>query len=406
MLLKNSILSHLFVFLIAVFIILFGCEEFVNGVDPYIDQIEDEVFDDPDMLEFLVKGIKNQFAEVYGNLSLLSGGLSDELEYDLRVQNSSWPPFKEIDEGDITLNNSDVNDLFKALAELRFLSDNLIERVQRNGTSGNNEETALYSGYLYSGLARYFYASYFGLNPDEGGGVVDGGPFIPSSEMYNLAIEKLMQAFNYVRQGSWEERLINSLIARCYLYQHNFENALSFGNKGLNEEDSRFDAFFGVPSVNPYWEKAGNGRTQYIVNERFSNYITDDSLEYVRIPITEAEMLQGMPFQLYMQDKYPEDESSIPVITWQENELIIAECEFELDNGNPLDRLNSIRLSHGLDNLTEVTLHIIYSERDKELFCQGARLIDQRRYVNWHLDEGLWMFLPIPESERLINPNI
>jgi len=68
--------------------------------------------------------------------------------------------------------------------------------------------------------------------------------------------------------------------------------------------------------------------------------------------------------------------------------------------------VNEVRASHNLAALSEVNLDVIYEERDKELFVQGQRLIDQRRFNRWHLPAGTWKYLEITERERLSNPNL
>jgi hypothetical protein len=91
----------------------------------------------------------------------------------------------------------------------------------------------------------------------------------------------------------------------------------------------------------------------------------------------------------------------------QENELILAEIAIREGQAAPaLARINAVRSSHGLDAMPSATLDSIYVERDKELFCTGMRLIDQRRFNKWHLAQGTWKFLPISSSERETNKNL
>ena len=73
-----------------------------------------------------------------------------------------------------------------------------------------------------------------------------------------------------------------------------------------------------------------------------------------------------------------------------------------------IDAVNAVRAAHGISNLSDINLSTLLHERDKELFCQGQRIIDQNRHsdvLNWHLGESTWRFLPIPLEEQLANPN-
>jgi len=109
----------------------------------------------------------------------------------------------------------------------------------------------------------------------------------------------------------------------------------------------------------------------------------------------------------HYQVKYPEDKSPIPFITWQENELVQAEVLVRNNqNAEALIHINNVRASHGLSVRTETAIDSIYIERDKELFCTGNRIIDQRRFDKWHLAAGTWKFLPITQRERNANPNL
>ncbi len=63
----------------------------------------------------------------------------------------------------------------------------------------------------------------------------------------------------------------------------------------------------------------------------------------------------------------------------------------------------------GLSSLGSIDFNLLLHERDKELFCQGQRLIDQNRFpdlLSWHIiGEGTWHYLPVPFEEELSNPN-
>jgi hypothetical protein len=102
----------------------------------------------------------------------------------------------------------------------------------------------------------------------------------------------------------------------------------------------------------------------------------------------------------------------MPFLTWQENELMLAECELRLaDNAaSALARINTVRTSYtGLRALpagTTATLDLIYTERDKELFLTGMRIIDQRRFNRWHLRSDTWRYMPIVQPEINNNPNL
>lgn len=383
-----------------------ACEDYVTNIDPLIDAVEDERLNDPSQVDFLIKGVYSQFAFTVDNLMLISDGLSDAFFFDFDVPNATFPTFQDIDEGDIQYDNNSVDGPFSNLGELRFFADNLVSRVTNNitGLSDAKKTEALYTGYLFGGLSRYFYATYFGLNPNEGGGVIDNGPFIPSSQMYDLAAEKFKEALNYAPDDA-AKRMVNSLLARLYLYKEDYATAATYAANGMVSGDPDFSSLYSLQSNNYYWVQAGVGRVQYVVDNRFNDYVTADPLEAARIPLATITGTSGTTY--YYQVKYNAQDSPLPHMTWQENNLMRAELALRgVGSGDALALVNEVRQSHGLADLASVDLDVIYVERDKELFCTGSRLPDQRRFGKWHLAADAWHYFPITANERNNNPNI
>ena len=122
--------------------------------------------------------------------------------------------------------------------------------------------------------------------------------------------------------------------------------------------------------------------------------------EITRLLMSAAAMTPGQSYVRYFQMKYPDADSPIPVINWQENHLILAELELrgESVNVSAVDAVNAVRTFHGLSSLDSIDLNLLLHERDKELFCQGQRLIDQNRFpdlLSWHITgENTWHYLP------------
>jgi hypothetical protein len=245
----------------------------------------------------------------------------------------------------------------------------------------------------------------FGNNETTPGGVVDGGPFIPQATMLSDAVSKMQSALLY-QENPALRRVINSLIARVYLARADYANAATYAAIGMVEGDNAFECLYNDVNSNYYWQQAGYGRQQVGVDPRFLTYLTQDPAEEARIQLDFVTGRDGnsYPFQI----KYPDPGSSFPIVTWQENNLMLAECVLRGSGaGTPAALVNAVRASHGLTALGLVDLSVIMVERDKELFCQGTRLIDQNRNaVPWHLGAGLWRYLPIPQSERDANPNL
>ena len=400
---------------LALFVILFagtfiGCDSFVEEVDLPVDSIDDFLLTDESQVPFVIIGIEARFADTADQLQVFSGGVSDELIFDTNVPNATFPSFAEMESGDIQLANASSSGSFTNIGELRFIADNLLERIQEIEFEDAELETeARFAGNFYGGLARYFYALYYGLNPREGGGVItedpsEPGPFIPSTQMFAQAIEKLNAARDL--GDAAQARIINTVIARIHLFQGDFASAATSAQAGMTEGDAAFEALYSVEASNYWFVQAGAGRNQWVVDFRFNDYLQADPAEVARIPLDEVLGGDGSTIY-YRQAKYPNRDSAVPFTKWQENSLILAEVD--LRNGNAasaLTHVNQVRASHGLDPLAALDMLTLMDERDKELFTMGLRLADQRRMDTWHLGPDTWWYLPIPQNERNINDNL
>lgn len=387
-----------------------GCKDFVQNIDPPTDSTEDKNLNSEQEIDFLMNGVKAKFATTYSELTCLAGGLSDELVYDPNFPGATFPQFYEIEVGNIKLNNTSIENAIDNLGSLRLHADTLVGRARIvKFTDPNLQSLALSTGFLYGGLARYLWASYFGLNENNGGGVINSGPFIPSSAMYDLAIKYLDSAAHY-GQGDVNP-IAFSLIAKIHMIEGRYAEASAAAQNGMSLIDKPFQAKFSKESVNFWYNNAGKGRTQFLVNRRYLDYTSQDGREIRRIPFANT---QGVGNYIY-QAKYFEDKTPIIVMSWQENTLMRAEVAWrdylkskdELDSTTAMDYVNEVRASHELDPLAvPLTLDEIFNERDKELFCTGTRLIDQRRSGKWHLSNSAWHYLPITQNERTRNPNL
>ncbi len=398
-------IKYLMTFVFLSLLLVGGCKDYVTNIDPLIDAVEDSRLNQPSQVDFLITGVKAQFSFTIDNLLVIADGLSDQFIFSFDVPNATYPTFEDIDKGDIQLDNNSVDGPFNNLGELRFFADNLVERVNKiAGLDAAKKEEALYTGYLYGGLARYYYATYFGLDKTQGGGVIDAGPFIPSSQMYDLAAEKLTEALKHT-SDAYQKRIVNSLLARLYLYKGDYAKANTYAEKGMVNGDNPFQALYTIQSDNYYWEQAGEPRSQFVCDFRFHDYVTQDPAEASRIPLSPITGNSGKVY--YFQEKYPTADSPINHMTWQENNLMLAELSLRGANSkDALALVNEVRQSHGLSDLSSIDLDGIYVERDKELFCTGNRLPDERRFNKFHLPAGSWQYFPITQNERNANPNL
>ncbi len=386
------------------FILLNSCSDFVNNIDKPVQVVDDKDLNSSD-ITFLVKGIQFRFAETATNILMCAEGLSDTFIFDTDVPNATFPQYQEIDNAQILTDNNSVRQIFNDLGELRFYADDIVKKAEQYSSSLTDavKKNALFNGYFYGGIARYYYATYFGRNLTQGGATIDKSAFIPSAQMYGFALEKLKAALNWAPDEA-TKRIVNTHIARIYLFIGDYSNAAQYASNGMMEGDNNFDALYSLEFPNQFYIFAGRYRAQFVMDFRFKNYIDANPQEASRVVIEPVEGNSGKIY--YMQAKMIIDDDPVVTATWQENTLMLAELALRGQaTGDALALVNQVRASHNIDPLTAADLDVIYTERDKELNCMGLRLADERRFNKFHLP-GRWEYFPLTIDEINTNPNL
>lgn len=440
---------------------------YVQSIQPRQDVINDDQLTNPDQLSFLVNGLQQRVTNCYSQTTTLAGGLSDELFYDPRVPGATFPQFEDADLGFTILStdNASANNLWATLGSLRFTTDNLIERIGKmkfTDAQMAQRTSALYQAYLYAGLIRHMYAAYYGLEPRRTGGVLSRGetpgPFTPSAALTDSAIAMLNLALQNATTDL-QRRTVNSLIAKVNLADGRYAAARTAALNGLRRGDAPLNAQYSAATITNQWfNDAGRGRAQLVPDSRFAAYVVADSAEGRILPgrnagnnffangfdntpddpalgalassrrIVLIGSLTASGFTYWVQQRYPNQGSGVPITSWFENELILAETSARSGNNDAaLTNVNTVRSFYGLSARTATNLDSVMIERDKTLFGTGSRLTDQRRFAlenrqlirpaqtyvvasarssAWHLGATSWWCIPIGRPERAANPNL
>lgn len=386
-------------------VVFVGCDDYINEVDPLIDRVEDQLLTAEGQVAFQITGVKQGFSNIAGQIGCQSDLLSDALEYSNQNPDASFPQFEEINTGIIQINNNSVAGTWNALHSLRFMADTLAIRVNSiNFTNNALKNEALFTSNFYGSIARFFLGTTWAFRQNEGpGATINSSPFILASVLLDEAIAKAQAALTFTTDA-YLTKVVNSFLAKIYLAKLNYAKVAEHAAKGLKSGDADFKALHHESSNIYFWGFAGNGRKQIHVADRFGDYVKADPKEAARVTIKEF-VFGGATH--YYQNKYPNRPDSYIFLTWKENNLMLAECTLRgTAAGTALDLVNQVRTSYGISNLASVNLDVLYTERDKELFCQGTRLMDQHRFGKWHLPSQAWKYFPIPQTERDNNPNL
>ncbi|MES3631059.1 MAG: hypothetical protein PPP56_12920 [Longimonas sp.] len=433
---------------VALLLTFAACDTLVEDVDDPINTASDEALNSADQVDFLISGVEGRFASTHDRTGLFTSILSDQFIFG--GSGATFPTYRQLDEADINLDNNSVDGSLVQLGEYRFLADELLRRAEAidglspaeggwpEGEADPARARMFFKAHFHGALARYFWAAFYGRDAQEGGGVISEldspedtqrGEFVPSDELYQRATDRLEEealprAANFLGEGQgYDSRVIHTILARIALFQGDLDAARSYAESGLSEGDAPFQAQYldrTGGGANFWFDAGGPGRVQTLAAPRFFNgddYLNEDleAAEANRIPVVPNFDGDGNLLG-HRQGLYNERGAAIDFATWQENELILAEIELREGSGDPLARINAVRASHGLDDLAEATLDVLFTERDKELFTLGYRLVDQRRITEqgidvdedlhgWHRDADAWWYLPITLAERNDNPN-
>ena len=405
-----------------------SCDEFVTNIEPLYDRVLDTDLNGPVYIDAFVAGLQNQMAYTLDDLTYNADGLSDELLYDMRNSQATFSSFQNTDNA-TPADNEEATTLFRQAQELRQLADTLIYRINNkisftDSASNVLKERGLYHANLYAAYGRYLLAMYHGKDEVTGGSTINLSGFIPSNQILATAITMWKEALTHTT-NAYEKKLVNSLIARTYLFIGDYTNAATYAQAGLVKGDAPLLGKYNATNDNGWRGNAGTVRAQWSVDPRFKAYLNSDPTESARILISQKTGTGG--FLFYVQTKYVLATDNITitpieVIDWQENNLMKAELVVRgAMAGDARALINEVRASR-VDATTKLpvsalaatvtitlkdpvtaTSYSIYVERDKELMLRGNRLIDQRRFGLFHLP-GRWQYFPISSAEKARNP--
>jgi len=164
--------------------------------------------------------------------------------------------------------------------------------------------------------------------------------------------------------------------------------------------------------------RAINQNYEESVDPRFRN-LAYQGVADPRVQVENTGQLgSGRVYEVWVQNKYPSLDTDIPMASWDEAQLILA----ELEGGQAaVDIINMFHQRAGLPDFQsqdpqEIHDHVI-QERSRELFLEGQRFWDMRRF-NVPYDPppgtsypkggvfGDMRCFPLPNAERYNNPNI
>ncbi|MCZ6673506.1 MAG: hypothetical protein O7C75_11280 [Verrucomicrobia bacterium] len=280
-----------------------SCQNYVDSVDPLIDQVEDDLLNTEANIPFLITGVLGEFGlsgEQDGVPSILEkiAAYSDEMIQGHYGGSPEWPQFvQDTDQSDLDFYERDWENYHRT----RFFADDLVERVAAVDAGGGFQdpalrERALWWGNFVGGLMRMYVGEHWGAQAVTGNlpgspittkAQVNAGEFgaFFSVEELHAQARTLFNAAMGLDPGNNppvpnSDRVLWSFIARTHIFDGNATEAKAAAEKGLQQGDPPLQIPHTIRFQNAFYERTGRGNEpQFSSHPRFMKYLLDDPKE-------------------------------------------------------------------------------------------------------------------------------
>lgn len=353
----------------------------------------------PGAVSALVSGVVGDYDFAFSRSALYSGLIADELR--ASGPYSTWRAADLEGKIDPHATASGIADLpgewWSRLQVARALAVDAYGRVPGAVPEAQQKPlqalTRLYSGMAYRDIGEYFCeASY------------DAGPRVSREKSLETARQHLTEAIELASAAGVDSVAQMASLIRAQVH-------LSLGNSAEALADVRR-----VPAGFRWFAHYRQGAHE---SNQLATYLNEQAIATVqpdfwstgdpRVPgRANGKAMDGVTPR-WDQSKYGKYDN-VPMGSWQEARLI--EAEILIDGGQiapAVALLNQVRAAAGLPALSAGlskpdAVQALRLERKHELFLQGERMLDMRR---WQLyPAGFQSCVPIPASELKANPNL
>ncbi|MGI8509962.1 MAG: hypothetical protein ACR2MQ_11615 [Gemmatimonadaceae bacterium] len=388
------------------------------------DKIDSKMLQDPAFAQLLTNSTVGDSECAYGAFVAVGGLLSDEL-VDASITASRWPyDRRDVPSSDApySTNNCDnfTPGVYTPISTARYTADT-VSALLKTWTDQQvaNRTDLLAKALIYGGYDRIMLGEMFCT------AAIGLGPELTSAQVFAQAEDKFTQGLA-AAQAANDAKLVSLAYmgrARARLDQNNLAGA----DADAKQVPAGFvynataDVTTGVRTNRVYQQfnfSAASVGPQFLgltVPTASGGSVPDTRIADSATGKTGADRTTP----LIVSNKYRTGGSPIPIGSYQEAQLIIAEAE---GGQTAVNIINSLRTSAGLPGAFQSTdpttiKNQVIAERSRVLFLQGTRAYDIRR-LNLDLNPapgtpyphggvyGTERCLPLPDVERNNNPNI
>jgi len=373
------------------------------------------VLDDPSFASTMVQGAIADFECAYTNYAGATGLLTDEL-----IESTGFIAWFSWDLRRIPSNNSSLGSntctgagygVYTPLQTARFSAADSYRRIKAfPDASVPNKTTLLATAAAYEGYSLTLLGEGFCQM------AIDGGPPMTPAQTLALAEARFTDAIQLATTAGITSILNFATLGRARV-------RLDEGNLSGADADAKL-----IPQgfvFNATYDAAAERHRNRVYVDNFVNLYTSVDPRFrnltfggvadPRVPTKNAGRLgnDGVT-ALWQQLRYSAETSPMPIATWGEAQLIIAEAE---GGQAAVDAINRLHTAAGLPAFSSTdsatTIAQVYEERRRELFLTGHRINDMLR-LGIPFDSGndakgqpfgTTTCLPLPDVETLNNPN-
>ena len=397
------------------FLGLTACDSLLEVENP--GRVSETDLSNPALAQTLVNSALGQFECAYTNYVATAGIMANEY-----VNASSWLDingwgWRGIELKTITGScptNRAATGLgaYTPLQQARYLNENAAMRIEAFAEAEvQNRDEKLG---LLSAFAGY---SYVLLGEGYCEMAIDQGPLMTPHEVLAVAETKFSAAIGYAEAAGRDDLRLLAVAGRA-------RTRLDLGN--LDGAASDADQIPEGYVWNAEYSTSDSRRENRVYNlNRRNNFLSVETTKNTnlmaggapdpRISMTDAGIKgnDGVTDHFY-QNKYMTADAPIPMASWREAQLIIAEAR----PAETIEAINRLRASQGIPAVTSEEaadpMALVIEERRRQLFSEGHRLNDMLRHnIPFPTGEnhkgqpwGTMTCMPLPDQERLNNPNI
>jgi hypothetical protein len=378
-------------------------------------RVEENALNDPALAATMVNSALGTFECAFANYVATVGVLTEEyIVSSFFVDANIWG-WRGIElnaaAGGCPGRNASGFGAYTPLQQARFLAEDASRRIETFPDAEVPTKTLMlaqleaYGGYAYALLGEGFCEL-----------AIDQGPLMTRAEVLAIAEQKFTEAITLATAANNAPLRNMATVGRARVRLNLRKNAEAAADAEQIQPDFVFNAEYSeVQQRRENRVFNVTRRNSFLSVAPAYRNLTIGTAADTRVPVQNANRAgqDGVTPQ-WNQNKYQAANSPIPIASYAEAQLILAEARGGQEMINAINRL---RTRHNLSLLaagTTPNTALILEERRRQLFTEGHRLGDMLRHNvpfptganHKGQNYGPTTCLPLPDQERLNNPNL